>query len=49
MEQARGDPVMQAKKGFIREHNMMVFRFHDYCHRTGPDGIFEGVVDAFGW
>lgn len=43
------DPVMQAKMDFIREHNMVVFRFHDYWHRTEPDGIFEGVVDAFGW
>jgi len=43
------DPVMQAKMDFIQEHNMVVFRFHDYWHRTEPDGIFEGVVDAFGW
>jgi len=43
------DPVMQAKLDFIRENNMVVFRFHDFWHRTRPDGIFEGVVDAFGW
>jgi len=43
------DPVMQAKMNFIRENNMVIFRFHDFWHRTRPDGIFEGVVDAFGW
>lgn len=43
------DPVMQAKMDFIRKNDMVVFRFHDYWHRTRPDGIFEGMVEAFGW
>lgn len=43
------DPVFQAKMDFIREHNMVVWRFHDYWHMTEPDGIFVGVVRAFDW
>lgn len=43
------DPVFQAKMDFIREHDMVVWRFHDYWHMTEPDGIFVGVVRAFEW
>jgi putative NIF3 family GTP cyclohydrolase 1 type 2 len=47
-ESAR-DPVYLAKQAFIREHHMVVWRFHDYWHRRAPDGIREGVVAALGW
>ncbi|WKN30821.1 Nif3-like dinuclear metal center hexameric protein [Porifericola rhodea] len=43
------DPVYLAKLKFIEEHNMVVYRFHDYWHMTRPDGIFVGVVEAFDW
>ncbi|MDF9799469.1 putative NIF3 family GTP cyclohydrolase 1 type 2 [Catalinimonas alkaloidigena] len=43
------DPVFRAKMKFIRDHNMVVWRFHDYWHMTEPDGIFVGVVRAFDW
>lgn len=43
------DPVFKAKMDFIREHNMLVWRFHDHWHMTEPDGIFVGVVRAFDW
>jgi putative NIF3 family GTP cyclohydrolase 1 type 2 len=43
------DPVQQAKLDYIKEHNLVIFRFHDYIHRTEPDGIYEGVIDALGW
>lgn len=43
------DPVYQAKKAFIAESGLAVFRFHDYCHHYQPDSITEGLVRALGW
>jgi putative NIF3 family GTP cyclohydrolase 1 type 2 len=43
------DPVFLKKRKFIREHGLIIWRFHDYWHRRNPDGIHEGVVRALGW
>jgi putative NIF3 family GTP cyclohydrolase 1 type 2 len=43
------DPVTAAKLKFIAEHNMVVWRFHDYSHRKRPDLIQTGVLRALGW
>ena len=43
------DAVYEAKQAFIREHHMVVWRFHDAWHRRNPDGIQEGVVRTLGW
>lgn len=43
------DPIYLAKKAFIRESGLAVFRFHDYCHRYVPDSITEGLVRELGW
>lgn len=43
------DPIYQAKKAFIRDSGLAVFRFHDYCHRYEPDSITEGLVRELGW
>lgn len=43
------DPVFQKKRDFIRENNMIVFRFHDHWHRTQPDGILLGMTERLGW
>ncbi len=40
---------MTAKQNYIREHNLIVFRFHDHIHMTDPDGIVKGMVRAIGW
>ncbi|NND33675.1 MAG: hypothetical protein HKN76_13890 [Saprospiraceae bacterium] len=45
----QSDPVFLAKKSFIDEHNLVVFRFHDHWHRTSPDGIYQGVVANLDW
>ena len=47
--EAEQDPVYLAKQRFIREHHMVVWRFHDHWHRRTPDGIQAGVVSALGW
>jgi putative NIF3 family GTP cyclohydrolase 1 type 2 len=43
------DPVTAAKLKFIKDHGMVVWRFHDYSHRKRPDLIQTGVLRALGW
>ncbi len=43
------DPVWEAKERFIKEHNLVVWRFHDHWHMHRPDGIMTGVVRALRW
>ena len=44
-----GDPVLQQKLSYIREHHLVIWRFHDTWHLRQPDGILAGVVAQFGW
>ncbi len=43
------DAVLAEKEAFIREHHMVVWRFHDHWHQRRPDGILEGMTKALGW
>jgi putative NIF3 family GTP cyclohydrolase 1 type 2 len=43
------DPVWAEKEAFIKEHNLIVWRFHDHWHLREPDGILTGMVRALGW
>jgi putative NIF3 family GTP cyclohydrolase 1 type 2 len=43
------DPVFEQKLTYIREHHLVVWRFHDTWHMRQPDGILAGVVEQFGW
>jgi putative NIF3 family GTP cyclohydrolase 1 type 2 len=43
------DPVQAQKLAYIKEHHLVVWRFHDTWHLRRPDGILEGVIDEFGW
>ena len=47
--QLEPDAIVDAKRKFIAENNMTVWRFHDHIHRTEPDGIVAGMIDLFGW
>ena len=47
--ESQHDAVLAAKEAFIRDHHMVVWRFHDHWHRHRPDGILKGMVDALGW
>lgn len=47
--QKENDPVWADKEKFIREHNMVVWRFHDHWHMHRPDGILTGVLRALDW
>lgn len=44
-----GDQVLAAKLAFIRQHNMVVWRFHDFSHRKRPDLVQTAVVRTLGW
>lgn len=43
------DPVLKAKLDYIRQNNLIIFRFHDHWHRTRPDGILEGMISQLEW
>jgi putative NIF3 family GTP cyclohydrolase 1 type 2 len=43
------DPVYQFKDAFVREHDMVVFHFHDHWHAMKPDGIALGMARELGW
>src|SRR6202045_4052047 len=47
--QKENDPVLSEKLAFIKEHHLVVWRFHDHWHRRTPDGIEAGMVRALGW
>lgn len=49
MFQKENDPVWADKEKFIREHKMVVWRFHDHWHMRRPDGILQGVLRSLGW
>lgn len=43
------DPVYREKLAYIREHHLVIWRFHDTWHLRRPDGIAEGFVERAGW
>ncbi len=43
------DPVFREKKKYINDHNLVIWRFHDYIHSIRPDGIQSGMVKKLGW
>lgn len=45
----KGDPVFEQKMAYIREHHVVIWRFHDEWHWRKPDGIIEGFTQAVGW
>ena len=45
----KDDPIQQLKLAYIREHHLVVWRFHDTWHLRKPDGILAGMVKQFGW
>lgn len=43
------DQVFAFKKKFIKDHNLVIWRCHDYVHSMKPDGIVKGMELKFGW
>ena len=49
--EALHDPAVAAKRAFIREHHLVVFRMHDHWHAPArmPDPVVIGVFRALDW
>jgi len=47
--QKENDPVLAEKLAFIKEHHLVIWRFHDHWHKRTPDGIEAGMAHALGW
>ena len=48
--QLSSDPVYQAKRAFIEQHHLVIYRLHDEIHADPKgDGILEGFYQALGW
>ncbi|HUE87935.1 MAG TPA: Nif3-like dinuclear metal center hexameric protein [Vicinamibacterales bacterium] len=43
------DAVYQRKLQFIRDNNIVIWRFHDHLHARQPDMSAVGLADALGW
>ena len=43
------DPIYQAKQRFIKDNNLVVFRFHDHAHALQPDPLVAGSARMLGW
>ena len=41
--------VYKYKANLLKEHNIAVWRNHDYIHGIKPDGVIKGVADLLGW
>jgi len=43
------DDVYQYKADLLKQHNIAVWRNHDYIHSLQPDGVMVGVLKQLGW
>ena len=43
------DPVLSAKDAFIKQHNLVVFRFSDHWRQRKPDPFAQGLAATLGW
>lgn len=47
--QFKNDQVFLEKQRYIRDHKLVIWRFHDYIHSMKPDGVELGMVSKLGW
>ena len=45
----KDDEVLKEKVNYIKEHRIIIFRFHDNAHRNAPDLIMTGLANDLGW
>jgi len=43
------DEVYRYKSNLLKQHQVAVWRNHDYIHRHQPDGVVSDVADRLGW
>lgn len=49
MNLLKHDPVYVQKCHTIEDLKLSVFRYHDYIHRSLPDGVTSGLLKHLGW
>jgi putative NIF3 family GTP cyclohydrolase 1 type 2 len=49
LEEGEKDPVLAAKRAYIAERHLVIWRFHDHQHRMAKDGIETGMAHDLGW
>lgn len=47
--ESENDRVLAAKRKYIADHGLVVWRFHDIPHAMKPDMIRAGIIRALGW
>ncbi|MFI5139174.1 MAG: Nif3-like dinuclear metal center hexameric protein, partial [Sphingobacteriales bacterium] len=45
----RNDEVYRYKVDLLKQHNIAIWRNHDYIHSMVPDGVTTGVLAKLGW
>lgn len=45
----QNDDVYQYKANLLKQHNMAIWRNHDYIHTLVPDGVTMGVLEQLQW
>lgn len=48
-EWVKDNEIVKKKRQLLGKHNMVVWRFHDYCHALTPDAISYGVAKKANW
>lgn len=43
------DEVYRYKRDLLKQHNIAIWRNHDYIHSHKPDGVISAVVDKLVW
>ncbi|WP_090792244.1 Nif3-like dinuclear metal center hexameric protein [Pelagirhabdus alkalitolerans] len=43
------DPVYKQKRQLIENHNLVIWRFHDYMHAAHEDLIYKGFNEVMNW
>jgi putative NIF3 family GTP cyclohydrolase 1 type 2 len=43
------DPVYKEKLAYMRDHHLVVWRFHDQWHRLVPEPMTEAFTERIGW
>lgn len=41
--------IVRKKQSLLQQHNIAIWRFHDYWHAYRPDGILTGVLKFCNW
>lgn len=48
IEHLAQDPVYQAKRAFLDQHGLVIWRFHDHWHMRRPDPVTVALSEALG-